>query len=306
MADLNTTNQPDTAVPPVPPEPVHDPTHKGHVESDLPHLRTYADDLSEEMKRKGSTLTSIVSAERERAARELALDQVDQSDETVVSKWKNPVLLVGTAVLSLAALVAIGVTIYVTQFTGEAVVPQTPSIIFPNKVVADVVPSHLTLSDALASERLNSSLSLGEIERIDITLEVGTTSTQDLLAKFNPPPEILREAKSVMFGIHSFDRNQPFIIIEVGQYDRAYGAMLKWEEDMGRSLGNFYKPLDGKVPPTTIFTDKVIQNIDVRVSQPEWPILYAFPRKDVLVITTNQYTLQEILTRLTAQTGTAQ
>jgi hypothetical protein len=258
------------------------------------------------MKRKGTTLTSIVSAERERAARELALDQTQESEETIVSKWKNPVLLIGTAVLSLAAIAAIGATVYVMVFTGSTVPVAAPSIIFPNKVVADVVPSYLTVSDALASERQTSSLSLGEVERVDLTLETGSSTVQDLLATFNPPPELLREARSIMFGVHSFDRNQPFIIIEVTQYDRAYGAMLKWEEDMGRSLGNFYKPLDGKAPPTTLFTDKVIQNIDVRVSQPEWPILYAFPRKDVLVITTNQYTLQEILTRLSAQTSTSQ
>lgn len=284
---------------PVPPPP-HDPSHEGHIESDLPHLRTYADDLSDEMKRKGSTLASIVGAERERAARELALDQVDESEETV-SKWKNPVLLVSTIVLSLAAVVAIGVTIYFTQFANTSEPTDTPSIIFPNKIVKYTVPSYLSVSDALAGERISQPLSLGEIERVDLTLEVGTTSARDLLAKFNPPPELLREAESVMFGVHSFDHNQPFIIIEVTQYDRAYGAMLKWEEDMGRNLGNFYKPEGGKVPPTTLFTDKVIQNIDVRISQPEWPILYAFPRRDVLVITTNQYTLQEILTRLNAQ-----
>lgn len=284
---------------PQPTETPHDPAHAGHIESSLPRLRTFADDLSGEMKKRGTTLTSIVQAERERAARELSL--VDEDSAPRANRWKNPVLLVGAlALVVVGAGAVVGAYVY-TQIAASEERVLEPSIIFPNKIVTFDVPEYLTLADALAGEREQVSLSLGEIERVEVTLAGATTTPRELLAEFGAPPVLLREAKSVMFGVHSFDRNQPFVIIEVTQYDRSYGGMLEWEEDLGRALGNFFKPRGGTVPPTTLFTDKVIQNIDTRVSQDEWPILYAFPRRDVLVITTNQYTLSEILTRLNAQ-----
>lgn len=276
----------------------HNPAHAGHVEPELPRLRTFADDLSVEIKKKGATVASIVQAERERAVREISLEQ-DEAPKA--SAWKNPLLL--TIALGLIALGVVGIIgAYLYSSIVKTVDPDsTPSIIFPNKVTREVQPTYQALADTLALERGDVNLSLGEVERIDITLANATTTDREILRALGAPEALIREAESVMLGIHSFNRNQPFIIVEVAQYDRAYGAMLKWEEDMARALGNFYKPEGGTVPPTLVFDDKVFQNVDIRVSQAEWPILYAFPRRDVLVITTNQYTLSEILTRLNAQ-----
>lgn len=289
---------PVSAAAPRAPEAPHDPAHAGHVESELPRLRTFADDLSEEIKKKGATVASIVQAERERAAREIALEP---EENTKAPAWKNPLLLSTALVLVAVGIVGLlGAYLY-SSFVATVEPTVTPSIIFPNKVVTQFQPAYQTLSDTYALERGSVNLSLGEVERVDVTLAQASTTPQEILRALTAPEELIREAKSVMVGIHSFNRNQPFIIIEVTQYDRAYGAMLRWEEEMGRALGNFYKPDEGTVPPTLTFTDKVFQNVDTRVSQKEWPILYAFPRRDVLVITTNQYTLSEILTRLNAQ-----
>lgn len=279
------------------PEPLT-PTPVGHAEPDLPRLRTFADDLSEEIKKKGVTSASIVQAERERAAREVALEQTPVS---VIEKYKNPALLITALALVLVGSVGLVGAYFYSTLVPPAI-EDTPSIIFPNKITALTVPTYQTLPDTLALERFAVNLPLGEIERIDVTQDgVPTTTVDTLLDALAVPPGLLREARSIMFGVHSFERNQPFIIIEVTQYDRAFGAMLEWEEEIGRSLGNFFRPVGGVVPPTTVFTDKVIQNIDIRVSQKEWPIMYAFPQRDIVVITTNQYTLQEVLTRLSAQ-----
>ncbi len=288
---------------PTPPHaPPHQP-HEGHIDADLPRIRTYAEDLSEEIKKKGSTLATIVGAERERAARELSL-QTDE--EPPKNKYRNPLLLVGAGALVVLGVGVIATALYLASTGASSTPPPTPSIIFPNKIVPLTVPEGRSIAETLGHERMSADLSLGEIERIDLTLTGATTSAQSILAGLNAPPALLREAKGVMVGVHSFDHTQPFIIITVTQYDRAFGAMLNWEEDIGRSMGGFFKPLNGTTPPTTLFSDMVFQNIDARVSQAGWPILYAFPRKDVLVITTNQYTLQEVLTRLNAQTTTTQ
>ncbi|MCL9972387.1 MAG: hypothetical protein NBV63_03215, partial [Candidatus Pacebacteria bacterium] len=265
---------------------------------DIPRLRTFADDLSEEIKKKGTTVASIVQQERERAAREIALDD-DPKPKT--SPFQNSALLIGTLALIIVGGLALGGAYVYSIINTEVTIVAEPTIIFPNKTRVIDVPNFRSLSDTLLVERTGADLALGEVLHVRPAFIQATTSPEVVLAQFNAPAGLLREARSVMVGVHSFDRNQPFIIIEITQYDRAYGAMLGWEEDMARGLGNFFKPKDGTIPPTLAFTDKVIQNIDVRVSQPEWPIMYAFPRRDVLVITTNQYTLFEVVTRLSAQ-----
>lgn len=286
----------------VPPAvPAHDAAHEGHIDSTLRSVRTYADDLSEEIKKKGSTLTSIVGAERERTARELA--QGDEG-ERPAPQWRRKVLLFGAGALIVVGIGIVGTAVWLIS---EAVTPEpvAPSIIFPNKIITVETDSRRPLADQLGIERNATKLSLGEIARFDILVDGATTTASTLLSEFDAPSSLLREVRSVMVGVHSFNRVQPFLILEVTQFDRAYSAMLGWEEELGREFGAFFKPYTDTPIPTTLFVDKVYRNIDTRQSQKEWPILYTFPRRDLLVITTNEQTLQEILTRLAAEVTTS-
>lgn len=270
-------------------------------QSDLPRIRTYADDLSEEIRKKGATLSSIVGAERERSARELAIG--DDGPPTIAkNEQRKSFLLLGGMILFV--LLGIGIVGAAFFFSSqEPTQTQKASIIFANKSITAPTNSERSFTDSLAGVRNNAKLSLGEVAELDITIDEATTTAQQVLQKLNAPSALIREARSIMVGIHSFNYYQPFIIIEVTQYDRAFGAMLDWEEEMGRSFGAFFRPLNGGVAPTTLFKDAVYKNIDLRKSQESWPILYAFPRRDVLVITTNESTLQEIITRLNAQSA---
>lgn len=292
----------DTEVAPTPtPEPEKKPEPAKTFQSDLPRIRTYADDLSEEIRKKGATLSSIVGAERERSARELAIND-DGPPVVKKGEQRKGLLLFGGMVL----FILLGVGIVGTAFffsSQQQTSTQKISIIFANKSIAAPTNSERSFTDALAGIRNNAKLSLGEIAEFEITIDGATTTAQQVLQKLNAPSSLIREARSGMVGIHSFNYYQPFIIIEITQYDRAFGAMLDWEEEMGRSFGAFFRPLNGGVAPTTLFKDAVYKNIDLRKSQESWPILYAFPRRDILVITTNESTLQEIITRLNAQSA---
>ena len=80
--------------------------------------------------------------------------------------------------------------------------------------------------------------------------------------------------------------------------------MLVWEGGMAETLGDFFKPVNATGrPPELHFTDGIFKNIDVRSSERTWPIVYAFPERDLLIITTNENTLTEILTRLAVTSG---
>lgn len=314
IMDQEDTKQPNNAVPQpsqsqreagvVPTAPVSAPTPGGEFravdDKELPRLRTYADDLSDEIKKRGATLTTIVGAERTREIEGLTTPTVGP-EETKPFVSRHTLLLVGGAIglVLLGVAVVVG-ALYVANLSATPV--STPnSIIFPNKIIPVSATSDRDITDTLASARNNAVLSLGEIGELEVTIDGATTTPQAFLELLGAPNALVRETSGMMLGVHSFDHNQPFLIIQIGQYDRAFAAMLDWEEELGRSLGTFYRPLNGTVPPTTLFTDFVYKNIDIRRSQAAWPILYAFPRRDILVITTNEATLQEITTRLAVQ-----
>jgi len=86
-------------------------------------------------------------------------------------------------------------------------------------------------------------------------------------------------------------------------------SMLSWETRMNEGLGNFFRPSSlapasiASTPPALIFTDRTIKNTDVRESQLEWHIMYAFLRPDLILITTNESTLREVITRLSLQSS---
>ncbi|MBV9349677.1 MAG: hypothetical protein JO026_02905, partial [Patescibacteria group bacterium] len=113
----------------------------------------------------------------------------------------------------------------------------------------------------------------------------------------------------IFVGIHAFNHDQPLLLITVSGYDFAFQGMLTWEPTLSTSLGDFYAPAGAPSSPNApvlTFTDAVTDNIDVRKSNAEWPIIWGFPRQDLLIITTNESTLREVMTRLSLQTSAAQ
>jgi hypothetical protein len=113
------------------------------------------------------------------------------------------------------------------------------------------------------------------------------------------------------FGYHSFDGTQPFIVFKTEFYEDAFAAMLDWEARMNEDLS----PLFGDIvmetylvgsstrtrPASLTFEDVLVKNKEVRVlydSTGKELLLYGFPDSETIVITTNQYTFTEIVTRL--------
>jgi hypothetical protein len=129
-----------------------------------------------------------------------------------------------------------------------------------------------------------------------------------------------------LFGVHSFDENQPFFIIETDSYETAYRGMLDWERTMQGDLGALFArnpspktpvvPIDTPVASTTAsstpsvsdfiqtgFVDRVVENQDARVvlnEQGDLVLLWTFLGRNRIVITTNEYTLREVISRMSS------
>jgi len=266
---------------------------KREAEGDaLPRLRTYSADMNDAIKKRGATLSSIISAEKTSA------DKKPRASTTPSTKGKNIALIAGTLALLVLGSSALIFTFFITEKNANDQETKV-SIISPNKVLR--VPYSSTLTTDLGEIRKGTNVTLGEVLRLDIYSGQVLTSHAEVLESLRIPEALRREITDVMIGIHSFDRNQPFIILSVSAYDRSFNALLEWEDEIARSLGSFFAPLgEAGNPPIVSFSDSVVQNIDVRKSQPGWPILYGYVTRNVLVITTNEFTLREILSRFSS------
>jgi hypothetical protein len=261
-------------------------------EDSLPRLRTYAADLSEEIRERGATLSSIVTAEQAKVS------QVAADPER--NREGHHTFIIAAVALFLIILGVASVTAAIVFRKKSEPILVTMSIIFPNRTVS-IDTTKGPLAALLTSLRENENPSLGEVERVNILAAGIPIAPQGLASALGVPEALAREVTDAMVGIHAFDRNQPFVIFRVSAYDRTFNAALKAESNMARSLGAFFAP-GGQIPkggpPTLVFRDAVIGNLDIRKSQDAWPIMYAFPTQGLMVITTNEYTLREVLARL--------
>jgi hypothetical protein len=267
-----------------------------------PRIRTYAADMSEEIRKRGAALSTIIAAEQERP--------VPQPIEAPVAERRSGRLYAIAAVF----LLLLGGGIASAAFLLFGSTPASPalesSIIPLNERGQVAVASRNPAPLALAEARASAKLSLGEIEGVTVTNNGAVLSPYEILTELGAPNALARNATGILVGLHQADHVQPFLLVSVSAYDTAFDAMLSWEGTIGDSLGNFFAP--SSVPadaiathaPPLFFTDGITQNLDVRQSQGAWPILYTFLRRDLLLITTNQATVREVLSRLSLQGAT--
>jgi hypothetical protein len=86
----------------------------------------------------------------------------------------------------------------------------------------------------------------------------------------------------------------PYLVFKVRDYERSYGTLLQTESTLVSDLREL------SFPPVAEFSDAIILNQDVRVATGGAGryLYYSFPRRDTLVITTNETVLREIFNRL--------
>lgn len=131
----------------------------------------------------------------------------------------------------------------------------------------------------------------------------GIDEILSLLTDEMPPAFPRSLGSNYLYGVHSFGKNIPFLIIKVRSYETAFAALLEWEKTM--AILRDFKALLGinRLPPIEIkeFADVLIRNRDVRAifDEEKTPILYySFVDKETLVFTSNKTTFDEILNRL--------
>lgn len=290
--------------------------------SSIKRIRTYKEDIASVIQKQKASFTSIVAAEHIRRT---------GTPKESTQKPKRDLKKIGI-VLGSIIFIALGISVVVfftLFYKKEEVLIQEniPSFIFveEQKKIDITGKDSREILQTLGFERANTFLPLGQIAHLYITettkeLDTDVTriiSAEEFLTNIRAQVSgaFLRSLDpSFMLGIHVFNQNQPFIIFKSNSYQHSFAGLLEWEETMYHDfilftglksdpiLGAPIDPQTGReITLSEKFVDKVVQNIDVRALVSETggiKFLYAFPNQQTLIITTNENTLTEIITRL--------
>ncbi len=278
----------------------------------LPPLRTYQQDVAGVMRDKKTSLVRLVLDEqREKRKREQEISPTSR---------KNLPLILLSAVFLFST---IGVVYYVFFRLNPAdnallELRATPLIFAEkNKEVPIDGKDPGALAKEIAGTITGEALKVDVIEYLFFTETLGAKTPNGVVVQKNlipsdkffgvleikMPPMLLRSLRpDFMLGIHSFNKNHPFLLLKTDYYDNAFAGMLDWESGLAEDLlplfgrGDRVRELSQKK-----WGDTVIKNKDTRVLREfdgSIALVYAFKDQRTLIITTSEDALLEVSRRL--------
>ena len=299
--------------PPIPPEPVPQyqrPASSVKKDDATAPIRTFQSDIAQEIKGKQTSVVQIALAEAKKREREDAF-----AKEESAGSRKNIILISLSAILFFAALGVIGYLLWPSAPQQSASLPAADRPIIIADSTKQLPIDNLDRSGlvaALQKEVSGDRDSLGSVSMIVPTKSgaagpeaVDATTFMQLFAEGIPDGLARSLGTNFVFGIHVFQKNEPYLILKTDSYQSAFAGMLEWETRMPYDLADVFIPAASRsttLNSTIQFRDEIVSNHDVRAlvdsASLQTVLLYSFVDKNTLVITTNERTLQEISDRI--------
>lgn len=282
-----------------------------------PSFRSYNYDIQSTVKDKGASLAQIVMAEarKQETTHQTIADVKEQEESSSIIKITLITIgiiaiLGGGAVLAYTLLKTKPVEKVITDVSFD-------QLIKTEKIVALELPD-LYKSTALRKIRdelitnvpINSLVDL-QLQQVNDTEKnpVSVKTFLDIFESRIPESLDISLRPEYALGIHGLVDNSPYIILITNDYDNAYVGMLEWEKTMLGDIGNiFFEPNNLAKATSTDdiskigFQDKVLFNKDTRVvydKDGKTAFLWSIVNRNIIIITTNGDTLQEIVKRMT-------
>lgn len=268
----------------------------------LKTIRTYASDMADVVKEKQGSVVKIVMAEEDKRRKVV---------ENIKPTSRKNIFFIAGSMLAIA-LTLLVIVFAISRSNKPIEVTDTPITTQTSKIIP--YESDLTLNTTgvrlvLASEiekSLAGSYTLGSITSINLTDDSGIfLKTNDFinLMRIRLSSPFLRSlSDDYMIGIHTFNGNELFLILESNSYDATFAGMLSWEQTM---LVDLYDIFD--ITSTTLslnnatFQDILIDNIDTRAvldESGEIVLMYSIVNEHTIIITKSEETFKEIRGRL--------
>ena len=203
-----------------------------------------------------------------------------------------------------ASLLGIGTTVYLfTSVTPEeqAVIIRIPSLVdTQTKVPVTLTTSRTdtlsTILDVSFTTRETVQIYPTVVDTTGLALPADAQTMLNALG-FRTPGSFTRAVTNMTFG--SYNGTDPFIVMEVTNFDTAFGGLLAWEPDMSADLSPLfggaisqsfdpYARTDTQIR-SAFFRDTIVSNKSARVlvdPQNNERIIYAFINPNLVLITT--------------------
>lgn len=271
----------------------------------LRSVRTFQGDVAESIKTNKTSVVKVVLAEQVRRQK--------LADLASPKSRKN----IAFIAVSLALLIIGGTTAFIfynksKQPTIKEIAVKIPSLIFAEntKPISVTGLSAELLSQTIGDEVNGANNKLDTIENIFLyegpkenAIPLSTHRLFFFLDNRMPPTLLRSLDNNFMLGVHTFNGNHPFIILQTNYYENTFAGILAWEQYMARDL----LPIFGikKNPDSPIFLrtfeDKIIKNRDTRALKDDNGdvlLFYVFKDKKTLIITNSEFTMDEVMRRL--------
>lgn len=302
---------------------------------DVPALHTFKGDIANTMQERQISLAAMAQAEAERAH---TAGGSQERPHAWLRRNIGRIIALSLGLLLVAGGLGILAVTYlriapVVPAPGAA----APIIFVDQRKEITVQPGETrnTLMRSLDATAKTETLPLGLVEALTLTAASTTPgASRPLTARAfffilapQAPDRLVRVLQpEFLLGLHAQGGNHPFLIFKTDEFEVAFAGMLEWESTMQNDLSPLFpKPPEAPAPGSvtasgsaqtipstprilnTPFVDAILSNHDARVirlpaqagnAQGELALLWSFADRDTLVITTNQGTLAEIISRL--------
>lgn len=273
-------------------------------------LRTYERDVAETIRNKNESVTSVKIAAEVKKVEQIKKGEV--TVERVERASKKGLIFVISLVLILSGL-GIGGLVFNFFANRPAPVVQEPlAIITTNtKQTLDITNKNPEEIIRLIQNLLEQTGTENNLSRIDLaenisgdTKNISPQRFFELFAESAPSALGRALGTELVFGFQTVGKNEPFIFTNISSFDNAYDGMIRFEQNIAKDFGPIFIKsgtiLTNSTSTTARFEDLVIRSKDTRVLKDAFGnviLIYSFLDTKTLVITTNETTFRELLTR---------
>lgn len=273
--------------------------------SGLKNLRTYQGDIEEIMGKEQTSISTIAIAEQERKIRDKKEDSPEE--KYLNSNFRNRFFVISSLVLVLLGISAISYVYYIKSNNEKIDVAQNSYIL--NYTEKESLDFNSINKDIFEEKIISFKKSFNKPINSVLYLEILNGKSKEDIKKIlniispNISSAFLRSLdENYMFGIFSYDTNEPYIILTTKDYGASYAGMLKWEETIYNDLGKIFQ--NSKTSENInlfTFRDESIKNKDLRILSDEnqkTVLVYGFIDKNTIVITKNELIFGTILNKI--------
>lgn len=302
-------------------------------------IRTLKSDVANMVTHNKTSVVDMISAEEQKKGTGATTVRIATQSRLTSSSY----MLIGASAALLIGAVIVAFVYFFSRTVDTAQLPK--SFFFPEQTqVYDATnkQGNVILTE-LAGLRDSVDVRVGFVAEIRVEEKMHLVTTNVDEVNSVPPksfferigahtPSTLTRAISnkMMLGFYRSNKNQPYIIFNVDNYENAFSGMLEWETVVAADLSPLFdtglsakrapvNPLavilsatttagtstaPAYIPSSELFEDRTVANVPTRVHKDasgNVVLLWSMPDNATVIITTNEDVFENILGRMTVR-----